>query len=86
MRQLDIDMLDPSYMEVLGLAVSESFIETILANSKGEPSLSDHDTKLVALHLKLALEKQLKINQTLISRITELEKKMDRPWYMFWKK
>lgn len=81
---MNIHPSDPSYVEMLGLELSDQSLEAYLKPSHGKPTMSDEDMKLCIVSLKLALEKQILLNQSLGSRLKKIEDKKFN--FRFWKK
>lgn len=80
---MNISFNDPSRREMIELEIDINVIDANLKGSEGDVSMSDIDVKLTIMSLKSALENQMKINETLISRLDKLEKKFS---LRFWKK
>lgn len=81
---MDLDHKDASYVGMVGLNTSIEMFDGHLNVSHGERTMSDEDVKVCLVLLKIALNDQMKINQSLISRIKELENWKSK--LRFWKK
>lgn len=75
---MDTPTSDPAYVPILGMTGNLSSLETHMLNSHGMPVMKDEDVKLSMIHLQLALERQMLINENLVKRIARLEKKRSK--------
>lgn len=74
---------DSAYVQMNTLKFASESLQATLKMTNGMPIMSDEDMKLSIVILETALAKQMLINEDLIARVQELEKKKFK--LRFWK-
>lgn len=71
---------DRTFSQMSGLVGTIESLTSTFVPSKGTPAMSDEDIKVALLDTMMALKHQVEINEILIERIQELEKKSLNPF------
>jgi hypothetical protein len=66
---------DPAFAKMSALYESEKGLKLELERSKGTPIMSEDAMKMSIVYLKYALYYQIQMNEDLVERIANLEKK-----------
>jgi hypothetical protein len=75
-----IESTDSAYPEILAASSAADSLRIVMRNSMGQPVMSDKDVKLALVETMIALDWQCQLNEKLVNRIQELEKKSRNPF------